>query len=100
MSGRLVSYYAGIEKLPTFRPNAIGLFQALVPERTYHVVSGSAGGVVFLAVDGELVIYQTDPNPPDPRKPGFFGFGLYQSEVEYRDLKLYRPQLRPVAAGY
>ena len=90
---------AGIEKLPAFRPSAIAPSFPTEPGRTYHIVSGSLGPEHFIAVDGRLVTYFADEDVPDPAQPGYFGFGVYESHAEYRNLRVYRPnpKVRPLA---
>ena len=90
---------AGIEKLPDFRPSAIAPSFSTEPGRWYHIVSGSLGPEHFIAVDGRLVTYFSDPDVPDPNAPGYFGFGVFESHAEYRGLKVYRPcpAARPLA---
>ena len=83
--------YDGIEKLPDYSPSTIGKGVGVVPDRTYHIVSGSVEGVHFIVVDGELITYFVDPKAPDPNEPGYFGFGVYHSHAEYSHLKVYRP---------
>lgn len=82
---------AGIEKLPDFVPSEIAPSFRTEPGRKYHVVSGSLGHEHFIAVDGRLVSYFSDRGVPDPQKPGYFGFGVYESHAEYSRLKVYRP---------
>ena len=86
---------AGIEKLPVYRPSAIAPSFPTEPGRTYHIVSGSLGFEHFIAVDGKLVTYFADEDVPDPSQPGYFGFGIYESHAEYRNLKVYRPKPQP-----
>jgi hypothetical protein len=86
---------AGIEKLPVYRPSAIAPSFPTEPGRTYHIVSGSLGFEHFIAVDGMLVTYFADEDVPDPSQPGYFGFGIYESHAEYRNLKVYRPKPKP-----
>lgn len=82
---------AGIEKSPTFKPSMISPSFEIEPGRSYHIVSGTCGGVLFIAVDGKMVSFMTDPQPPDPETPGYFGFGVYESHARYRNLKVMRP---------
>ncbi len=92
--------YVGIEKLPRFRPSLFGVWRPLVSGETVHVLSGTVGGDAFVALNGELVSFFADPAPPAADKPGYFGFGIYQSAAEYRNLRVYRPKPRPVTVGY
>lgn len=82
---------AGIEKSPAFKPSAIAPSFEIGPGKKYHIVSGTCGGVQFIAVDGKLVSFMTDPRPPDPSTPGYFGFGVYASHARYSNLKVRRP---------
>jgi len=86
---------AGIEKLPYFKPSAIAPSFRTEPGRWYHIVSGSLGSEHFIAVDGRLVTYFADEDVPDPSRPGYFGFGVFESHAEYSGLKVYRPRPRP-----
>jgi hypothetical protein len=86
---------AGIEKLPTYMPSAIAPSHVCEPGKWYHIVSGSAGASHFIAVDGKLVTYFADADVPDPSKPGYFGFGIYESHAEYANLKVFRPKTQP-----
>ena len=61
------------------------------PGRTYRIISGSLGGSHIIIVDGKLVTYFADKNFPDPNRPGYFGFGIYESFAEYSNLTVYRP---------
>ena len=90
---------AGIEKLPDYVPSAIAPSFPTEPGRTYHVVSGSLGHEHFIAVDGRLVTYFADSAVPDPSKPGYFGFGIFESHAEFSNLRVYRPRptSRPLA---
>jgi len=85
---------AGIEKLPDYRPSAIAPSFAAEPGRWYRIVSGSLGAEHFVAVDGKLVAYMADADVPDPAEPGYFGFGIFESQAEFSRLRVYCP--RPV----
>ena len=91
---------AGIEKLPDYRPSAIAPSFAAEPGRWYHIVSGSLGFEHFIAVDGKLVTYFADAAVPDPSKPGYFGFGIFESHAEFTRLKVYRPHPTPRPLAY
>ena len=82
---------AGIEKSPTFKPSMIAPSFPIEPERNYHIVSGTCDGVLFIAVDGKMVSFMTDPAPPDKNTPGYFGFGVYESHATYSNLRVLRP---------
>ena len=82
---------AGIEKLPNYDSVAISPSFEVVPGQSYHIVSGRSGNLHFITVDGKMVTYFSDPASPAQDELGYFGFGVYQSNVEYRNLKVYRP---------
>lgn len=82
---------AGIEKLPAYVPSAIAPSHATEPGKWYHIVSGSCGPAHFIVVDGKLVTYFSDADVPDPAKPGYIGFGIYESHAEYAHLRVLRP---------
>jgi len=91
---------AGIEKLPAYVPSAIAPSHPTVPGKWYHVVSGSCGSAHFIVVDGRLVTYFADADVPDPSKPGFVGFGIYESQAEFANLKVLRPHWTPRVPHY
>ena len=91
---------AGIEKSPNFRPSVIAPSCPIEPGVEYHIVSGSVKGTAFIAVNGKLVFQFADPQPPSPEKPGYFGFGVYESHAYYRHLKVYRPFTTPIPLKY
>ena len=92
--------YLGIEKLPDYNARVLGRTYRLEPERVYHIISGTAKGHNFIILDGELVCFFTDPAAPSLDKEGYLGFGIYQSDAEYSNLKVYRPNLQPKKFGY
>lgn len=91
---------AGIEKLPKYIPSAIAPSHATEPGKWYHIVSGSCGSAHFIAADGKLVTYFSDADVPDPTKPGYVGFGIYESHAEYKNLKVLRPHAEPRCPQY
>ena len=91
---------AGIEKLPDYKASAIAPSFRTEPGRWYHIVSGSLGFEHFIAVDGKLVTYFADAAVPDPSKPGYFGFGIFESHAEFTRLKVYRPHPTPRPLAY
>ena len=91
---------AGIEKLPDYKTSAIAPSFRTEPGRWYHIVSGSLGFEHFIAVDGKLVTYFADAAVPDPSKPGYFGFGIFESHAEFTRLKVYRPHPTPRPLAY
>ncbi len=92
--------YAGVEKAPTNMPKAISPACDIVPGKSYHIVSGTIGNLIFIAVDGRMVTYMGDPEVPSQDTPGYFGFGLYQSHAIYRNLKIRRPFCTKLAPAY
>jgi len=83
---------SGIEKSPAFEPSCIVPTTPIQPRTKYHIISGGAGAMQFIFVDGALSCYMTDPDSAT-RKGGYFGFGVYESHVRYSNLKVYRPRL-------
>lgn len=72
----------------------------LEPGKTYRIQSGMIGQNVFLFVDGQLVMEFNDPGPLAKETPGRIGFGIFQSHVEYSNLKVYAPKWSSVACIY
>ena len=91
---------SGIERLPDFEPQTVCSGLELEPGVTYHIVSGSSEGRHFIAVDGRLVVWFVDKEANIPDRPGYFGFGVYHSHAEYRNLTVYRPCVRKIPHGY
>lgn len=83
---------SGIEKSPTFEPSCIVPTTPIQPQTKYHIISGGAGTMLFIFVDGVLSCYMTDLNPATI-KGGYFGFGVFESNVRYSNLKVYRPEI-------
>lgn len=78
----------GIEKSPEYKLNVgTPLFQ-VEPGRTYHVITGSADGHIFMAVDGVLLLEATDPDPIDTSVYGKIGFEAYCSQIAVRNVVL------------
>ena len=90
---------AGIEKLPDYTVSSIAPSFSTEPGRKYHVVSGSIDGSHFIFVDGKLVTYFADGAYPKGR-PGYFGFGIYESMAEYSNLTVYRPRWTQIDRAY
>lgn len=90
---------AGIERMPDMDPAAIAAACPITPCRRYHIVSGSAEGRQFIAVDGQLVVYFPDTERPCD-EPGYFGFGVYESCAAYSNLEVYRPRIEPRVCSY
>lgn len=90
---------AGIEKLPDFTVSSIAPSCSTKPGEKYHIVSGSIDGAHFIIVNGKLVSYLADGAYPKGR-PGYFGFGIYESMAEYSNLIVYRPSWTQVDQKY
>ena len=90
---------AGIEKLPDYTVSSIAPSFSTKPGEKYHIVSGSIDGSHFIIVDGKLVSYFADGAYPKGR-PGYFGFGIYESMAEYSNLTVYRPHWEQVDQKY
>ncbi|MCQ2353406.1 MAG: hypothetical protein MJ033_08040 [Victivallaceae bacterium] len=91
---------AGIERTPAYQPSVIAPSCPVEAGKSYHIVSGCTGHRQFIAVDGKLVTYFTDPNPPDPATPGYIGFGIFESCAAYWNLKVWRPHVVDVPLKY
>lgn len=90
----------GIERYPKCD------FQALTPTpeypsgSIYHIQAGIIGGRNFIFVDGRLVIEARDPEPIDSKKYGKIGFGCYCSQIQVKDLKVYKPAVEDAFVQY
>ena len=101
--GALAGWYsgkAGIEKTPEGRLYGGTPLFTFEPGRKYHVVSGSIGGLSFIAVDGRLIFELADPDPFPAGHRGHVGFGVYQSAVRYENLKVYAPHWEKHSESY
>lgn len=94
------SNMAGIEKLPAYDPSAIAPSHDTKSGVWYHIVSGSSGDEHFICVNGKLVTYVADSHPADITTPSHIGFGIYESNCEYRKLKVWRPKSVPRSPKY
>lgn len=88
---------AGIERMPDMTPSAIAAACPIETGRSYHVVSGTAQGRHFIAVDGQLVLCFLDERTAPS---GHFGFGVYESCAAYSNLSVYRPFIEPRKCQY
>ena len=70
------------------------------PDQWYHIVSGVVGNHHFIEVDGAVVLELLDPNPLPNTHSGHFGFGIYQSHVECRNLTVYAPKWQNIEDKY
>lgn len=76
----------GFEKSPDYKLNVGTPLFRFEAGRTYRILSGSADGHCFVAVDGQLVLEVTDPDPIDTKKHGLIGFEAYASMIQVRGL--------------
>lgn len=90
----------GIESVPDFALSATGNSCPVVSDQWYHIVSGVVNNHHFIAVDNSVVFELLDPNPLPDNHSGHFGFGIYQSHVEYRNLTVYAPKWRSAEEKY
>lgn len=90
---------AGLEKYPGCKLRALSGFRAETG-REYHIQTGIVDATCFLFVDGELVVTLSDPEPIQKEGCGRVGLGVYCSQAEFRDLKVYRPAVCHVERHY
>lgn len=90
----------GIEKYPGCALQALTERFKAVPGREYHIQTGIAGSVCFIAVDGEMIITLSDPDPITAPDCARVGLGTYCSQIRFRDFKVYRPKLTPTRMFY
>jgi len=90
---------AGLEKYPGCDLRALSGFKAEA-DREYHLQTGIVDATLFLAVDGEVVVTLSDPDPIVAENCNRVGLGVYCSKVEFRDFKVYRPKVTPVERYY
>ena len=90
---------AGLEKYPGCKLQALCGFKA-VPDREYHLQTGIVGSTCFLAVDGQLVVTMSDPDPISAPDCCRVGLGTYCSQIRFRQFRLYRPVVTPVERHY
>jgi len=90
---------AGLEKYPGCHLQALSGFRA-VPDREYHIQTGIVGSTCFLAVDGNLVVTLSDPDPITAENCARVGLGTYCSQIRFRQLRLYRPVVHTVDRKY
>lgn len=72
----------------------------LEPGKQYRIQCGMIGQGVFIFANGELIMEFNDPKPFAKDTPGRIGFGIFQSHVEYSNLKVYKPKWTPVECSY
>jgi len=72
----------------------------LEPGKRYKIQCGMIGQVVFIFANGQLIMEFNDPNPLAEDVQGRVGFGIYQSHVQFSNLKVYKPKWAPVECAY
>lgn len=90
----------GIESVPDFTLSATSDSCRVKPDQWYHIVSGVVNNHHFIEVDNAVVFELLDPNSLPKNHSGHFGFGIYQSNVEYRNLVVYAPKWKTVEEKY
>ena len=90
---------AGLERYPDCALRSLSGFRAETG-REYHIQTGIVGNTCFLAVDGEIVVTMSDPDPIHDPNCGRVGLGVYYSWVEFRKFRLYRAVAHSVAREY
>lgn len=90
----------GIESVPDFALSVTSDSCRVKPDQWYHIVGGVVGSHHFIEVDGAVVLELLDPNPLPDNHLGHFGFGVYQSHAEYRNLVVYKPEWKRVEEKY
>jgi hypothetical protein len=91
---------AGIESVPDFALSATSNSFPVEPDQWYHIVSGVVNNHHFIVVDDSVVFELFDPNPLPDNHSGHFGFGIFQSHVEYRNLTVYSPKWQTIEEKY
>ena len=90
----------GIERYPECKIRSMTQAFQLQAGRTYHIQAGSINGRCFIFVDSQLIIEVDDPTPIGTSKCGKFGFGVYASHVQFRNLKVYEINWRRRVQAY
>ena len=87
----------GLEKYPKCEIAAMTGMHRFEVGKTYRIQTGRVGNRLFIFIDGELAVECTDP---DPLPYGKFGFGVYASKAQFRNLKVYRPFAQEFKTSY
>ena len=90
---------AGLEKYPGCRLQALSGFKA-ESGRSYRIQTGIVKNTCFLAVDGELVVTLSDPNPIEGERCARVGLGTYCSRIEFSAFRVYRAQIHAAHRFY
>ncbi len=62
----------------------------LIPGKEYKIQCGMINETAFFFVDGQLIIEFIDSDPLIKKSPGHIGFGVYQSHIRIKNLKVYK----------
>lgn len=79
----------GVERAPDYKWKMLTGGFTIQPGRTYHVLAGRLGAMLYLFIDGKLVIEARDPHPLPPE--GQFAFHVYHNTVRFRNLVVRTP---------
>lgn len=66
-----------------------------VSGQAYHIQAGYVEDTAFFFVDGQLVVEMLDAKPEQTQNLGYFGLGLYCSQVRFWNLRASRPCFQP-----
>lgn len=91
--------HAGLEKYPDLRLQALCGFHAEAG-REYHIQAGIVDSTCFLAVDGQLIVTLSDPDPITAPDCARVGLGTYCSQIRVRNFRLYRPHVEHIERSY
>ena len=82
----------GLEKYPDLKLQALCQHFEAESDREYHIQTGIVGSTAFLAVDGQMLLTLSDPDPITLEDCNRVGLGTYCSHIRFRDFKVYRPK--------
>lgn len=91
--------HAGLEKYPGCYLQALSGFHA-ESDREYHIQTGIVDSTCFLAVDGQLLVTLSDPDPITDPNCARVGLGTYCSKIQVRQFRVYRPKVERVDRFY
>ncbi len=91
---------AGIESVPDFALSSTSNSYPIKSDQWYHIVSGAVANHHFIEADNSVVFELVAPDPLPANHSGHFGFGIFQSHVEYRNLVVYSPKWQRVDEKY
>lgn len=79
----------GVERAPDYKWKMLTGRFTIEPGKTYHILAGRLKSVLYLFIDGELVVEARDPDPLPAE--GQFAFHVYNSTVRFRNLTIRAP---------